>query len=747
MKLRRGLGLRTQWWLITILASLLVTVMTFDRTMMRLDNLIYHHLLGLHRSTPPDTILLVEIDERSLRQIGRWPWDRSIHAALIDRLGEAEPQAIAYDVLFTESGHEKQDAQLGRAVAGANPIFFPMLLTTPGLDGAAFEATLPIREVRDLAAGVGYTNLDIDADGVVRSAAPAIDGKERRQHLMELVRLSAKSRPSHQIGAQLIPFAGRAGTWPAVSAASVLAGEVPPELLRGKIILVGATAPGLASQYPVPVGGVMTGLEIEANLLQGLLSNQMIARASLAACLGLALLSLWALMIALGPLHRLPALASVSLTAAAILALCTIALALFRIWLPPGASLMGLLIAYPLWGWRQLAVTQRFMRTELQIFEEEPVFFPEPQKTRIERGAVASTIALLRSAIARNREMRHFIAGGVDQLPDATLITDMLGHVVLVNAAAKRLFEGSAIGQEDSVDAASLLDRFHRTEQREPIRFPPEEGAPPSFEVAMDDGRFFSVRLAEQTSAEGTRVGWIIRFVDISEAKAAQRQREDIVHLLTHDMRSPQASILAILETATLGEIGEEESASIRHYAKRTLDLADGFVQLARAENLEYVIEEVDLRDMLMDAIDDLWPQSKAKSIEIETIEESERLLVPAERSLLTRALVNVIGNAIKYSFERTTISCTLARESRADGSTWARFAITDQGPGLASEQRQKIFERFHRGPMGMGPKVEGVGLGLSFVHTVLVRHGGEIHCDSELGGGATFTLLLPLAS
>jgi signal transduction histidine kinase len=121
--------------------------------------------------------------------------------------------------------------------------------------------------------------------------------------------------------------------------------------------------------------------------------------------------------------------------------------------------------------------------------------------------------------------------------------------------------------------------------------------------------------MAGQTSAEGAHAGWVIRLVDISEAKAVQRQRDDVVQLLTHDMRSPQASILAVLETAASGHIHPLEREAIRLYAERTLRLADGFVQLARAENLDYRLEEIGLPDMLIDAIDDLWPQSRAKAI------------------------------------------------------------------------------------------------------------------------------------
>ncbi|AXB79797.1 CHASE2 domain-containing protein [Novosphingobium sp. P6W] len=745
MILRRGLKLRTQWWLIAIVTSLLVAGMTMDRTMMRIDNLIYDHLLqaSFSASSPPTSkpVLLVEIDDESIRRLGRWPWSRATHAALIDRLSAGRPKAIAYDVLFTEAGDPNDDRLLGQSAAGS-PIFFPMLPAVTAKEGSAAAALMPIDPVRAAAAGVGYATIDPDADGVVRSATTMAGAQGQWHHLMGLVAGFAAGREVTDARARLIPFSGGQGRWPEVSAASVLAGEVPPELLQDKIILVGATASGLGSRYPTPTGSVMSGLEIEAYLLQGMRDGAMIRPAGLWPCLALALLPLWALMVLLGPVRRLPALANFALCAAFVLGSCVAALMLWRLWLPPGAALTGLAIAYPLWGWRQLAVIEQFMRAQLERLDHEPSLVPQAEPSRRERG-VAYTIRLLRAAITRDREMRHFLTDRLDQLPDATLVLDLQGRIVMANAAAHTLFASIGGPIDGTASAAALLQRFRQTGSGDAVPFPPSGEGSAMCEVQVEQARFFLIGMAAQTSTEGARVGWVIRFVDISEAKSAQRQRDDFVQLLTHDMRSPQASILAVLETASPDRISAQDSVAIRHYAESTLRLADEFVQLARAENLEYALEEVELGDMLMDAIDDLWPQSKAKSIDIVT-RGDEPLLVMGERSLLTRALGNVIGNAIKYSPQGTTITCALHGETRRDGTSWAHCAITDQGPGMDADLRMTIFERFRRGPVGLGPKTSGAGLGLSFVHTVVLRHHGEIECESEPGRGTTFTFSLP---
>lgn len=751
-----GLRLRAEWWLLAFLLSGLAVVLTIDRTMGRLDNLIYDHALRMDSPPTSDEILIVAIDDESLRQLGRWPWPREIHAQLINELTRAKPRTIAYDVLFTEPGPEADDMLLAAAMTNAQNLFVPLSFEEPGKNGAAFDVIKPLPAVRAAADGIGHVNLNFDPDGLVRRMDLSVNtGQYKWPHLMKLVAQkappSALKVDSSGTGSALIPFAGGTGHWPTVSAASVLDGQVPAELLRDRIILVGATASALGDQYAVPMGAFMPGIEIQAHLLNGLLSGQMIDTPGLAAMLAFALVPLLLLLTALRLLPRSVALICTVGMVLLVLLASGVALMVFRTWLPPGAALAGLCVAYPLWVWRQLASADAFMSAELKKFEAEPDLILRKAIARSGPYGPNSTTAMLHDAIVHAREMRHFLLDRLDQLPDATLIADIDGKVLLANAAARTLFDGLGVPAEDRQTIAKVLLQFRTGVAREALALPgPDVGNDlrqdlVNHEVTTSDGRMFSLGIARQRSTSANPIGWVVRISDISEAKAAQRQREDILELLTHDMRSPQASIVAVLETATPEQIDAGVSARIRHYAQRTLGLADGFVQLARAEVLDYAVEEVDLFDMLTDAVDDLWPLSAAKNISLETIADDQDLIVLGERSLLTRALINIIGNALKYSDPGTRVVCRLSRLPGKDGTPMAACAITDEGPGLEPDHQSTIFERFNRGPLGVGGRVDGVGLGLSFVHTVTVRHKGEVLCESEPGKGATFTLLLPL--
>jgi hypothetical protein len=159
------------------------------------------------------------------------------------------------------------------------------------------------------------------------------------------------------------------------------------------------------------------------------------------------------------------------------------------------------------------------------------------------------------------------------------------------------------------------------------------------------------VRAVPFFARDGQRVGTLVTLVDISEMCARQRDREDVVRFLSHDLKSPASSLLGLAQLRRdpkralhPGELGRRLDA----LAHRTLDLLDSFIALAQAEAIdETVFSEVDFRDVLQDANDELWATAEARSIHIGAELADRSLMVRGDRQLLARAL---IYNAIKFS-------------------------------------------------------------------------------------------------
>ena len=157
-----------EWGLVAALTAVLVGWLSLSPTADRADNLMYDALIRLQDGPADESVVIVAIDDRSLNALGRWPWPREVHAALIDRLAETGPRAVAYDVLFTEP--EAGDAALAAAVARAGRVRLPLLVDAPGQNGAPWQVSEPSPELVRAAAGLGHVNMIIDGDGVVRRA-------------------------------------------------------------------------------------------------------------------------------------------------------------------------------------------------------------------------------------------------------------------------------------------------------------------------------------------------------------------------------------------------------------------------------------------------------------------------------------------------------------------------------------------------------------------------------------------------
>jgi signal transduction histidine kinase len=108
----------------------------------------------------------------------------------------------------------------------------------------------------------------------------------------------------------------------------------------------------------------------------------------------------------------------------------------------------------------------------------------------------------------------------------------------------------------------------------------------------------------------------------------------------------------------------------------------------------------------------------------------------------LEQALGNLVVNAIRYGPKSATV--VLAAQLGSDG--WAHISVTDEGPGIAAEHRNRIFERFYRVDGGRSREVGGTGLGLSIVKHIAIAHGGRVEVDQATTAGAVFSIILPLA-
>ncbi len=345
--------LNAGWVALALIATTLVAALVLTQVTERIDYIVYDHALSASERTPPEDIVIIAIDNRSLEAIGRWPWPRSVHANMLNRLAEAKPRSVGYDVLFIEPSPD--DAMLADAVRRSRT-YLPLVIDVPGSNGAPYDIALPSGELAAAAAGIAHVNLHFGGDRVVREAY--LEEGDSKRSWVQLGAIMAGLKPSgedHSGSTELwqgrpilIPYGGAAGHIRTLSFVDLLDGRFPPEMLEGNHVLIGATADGLGDSFPTPTSGAtsqMTGVEIQAHILDALLRGDAITPASPAWELAIALIALWTVLI--GFLLMRPRGHAI-LASIIFLIIAALTLGLFRfanIWLPPSAALLGLLFA------------------------------------------------------------------------------------------------------------------------------------------------------------------------------------------------------------------------------------------------------------------------------------------------------------------------------------------------------------------------------------------------------------------
>jgi signal transduction histidine kinase len=227
-----------------------------------------------------------------------------------------------------------------------------------------------------------------------------------------------------------------------------------------------------------------------------------------------------------------------------------------------------------------------------------------------------------------------------------------------------------------------------------------------------------------------------------------RRQQADFVSAVSHEFRTPLAAMRQLSELLAAGRVPSEERRhsyyeSLAGESRRLQHLVEQLLDFGRLEAgaRPMVLEPLEPRALVEQVVAAFQSQLARPACRIE-LAGDESSLVLADRAALSLALHNLLDNAVKYAGADGPIRVQWA----ARGGRVA-ISVRDQGPGIAAEERVKIFEKFVRGAAATKGLIPGTGIGLAMVQLVANSHGGDVTVDSQPGTGATFTLLLPAAS
>jgi two-component system sensor histidine kinase SenX3 len=323
----------------------------------------------------------------------------------------------------------------------------------------------------------------------------------------------------------------------------------------------------------------------------------------------------------------------------------------------------------------------------------------------------------------------------LEALPLAVLAVDENEQVLLGNRSARELglVTDGALTALPQLLALVRDTRVHarpfEADLTDPVR---RSGRAPAY---------YRVRLAPL--GEGTVA---LTLEDVTDARRLEDVRRDFVVNVSHELKTPAAA-LGLLSEALVD--AAEDPDAVRRFAQssqreaaRLGNLVQDLVALSRLEGAEAQPQHelVRLDRAVADAADRVRTTAQARGIEV-LLSGSRDLHVLGTQSQLTTAIGNLLENAVNYSPDGARV----VLGTRRDGE-FVEINVVDEGIGIASEDLDRVFERFYRSDPARSRATGGTGLGLAIVKHVVANHGGTVNVRSNEGFGSTFTLRLPAA-
>ena len=224
-----------------------------------------------------------------------------------------------------------------------------------------------------------------------------------------------------------------------------------------------------------------------------------------------------------------------------------------------------------------------------------------------------------------------------------------------------------------------------------------------------------------------------------------ERMRADFIAMLSHEIRTPLTSVreaVDLIKTGTFGQVNEKQKHFLDIAGKESTRLSDLLAQLLsvsrmESEELEVRPESVDGKRLVESTLERLTPAARGRSITLEA-EAADPLPLFVDPGHIRQVLMNLVGNAIKFSPNGSLVRLTAAR----DGDQTV-FRVQDNGPGIPAEEQDRVFHKYYREP-GVRDSIDGAGLGLAISKRIVLAHNGRIWVESEPGHGSNFCFSLP---
>ncbi|MGV0023382.1 CHASE2 domain-containing protein [Phormidesmis priestleyi] len=734
-----------------------------------IEDIAYTAMFRMRGEIPwDDRLVLVAIDDASVRRLGQFPWTRRHYAQLLDVLNKAEPSVVSIDLLFSESTPD--DARFAESMTQYGRVVLGQAWDNTGLP------LIPVPPLREAALSTGHIHTEEDSDGMIRRILPQIQGEpalgiatiEAYSLVQTIIPQNNLNQPTwlNWSGAAIRQY----------SFADVMQGQVPDRAFRHKIVLVGVTASGIEPRLtPFNTNPTTSGVYIQATIINNLLQQNALRPVGgwwLVLILGIGgpgfavLISYWRTE------------TQVAIAFGTMLGWGTLSVIMLKInYLLPVALPLGLLTSTTLTGavierLRMNALLQQQVRQLWQTYESDLVLRPldAPRLTDATLAIAPSMkrLAQLTALADRFGRSQSTQAAIARSLSIGLVAVDRDGLVWFCNPVATEWLQ-IQIGAH--LERHLIPEWLTETEWKEmletlgqqPLQYP--HSAPMNEKEVLRGDHWFLLKIEALTyklhaaeSEDQPFGGLLLLLENITQRKQVEANLDRQIHDLnqmsqlkdeflstvSHELRTPLTNIKMAIQLLKISTTEQQRS----HYLKilenecsREAELINDLLDLQRLEaGMQITTSEViHIQEWLPPIIEPFYKRTEARQQTLAVKFSRQIPSVVSDQPSLERILVELVNNACKYTPPTGEIIVS---------AKWAppnvELMVCNSGTEIPEHELSRIFERFYRVPQADPWKQGGTGLGLALVKKLVERLGASIEVESG-SGSTTFTVQLPL--
>lgn len=704
---------RREWLIGGLVASCLVMLLSYASFWRPVGDMLYDALLRQTMFMPSDQVSIIAIDDATISKLGGWPLDRSVYAELLESLARPDykPRVVGLNLLFIDPSG--QDDRLGLAMQQHQTVL-PVGITS-GPDGRAI-AEKPVPVLAD-SAHLSHINASFERDGSVRGIREKDTGYSHFS--LRMLQLGLKETPFNlapeRSEIRRVHMMDPGAPYWTVSLSDVLEPLYPRDQFKDKYVLIGVTSPSLGDRFSTIYSGAYNsntpGVAVLASTLQAALEGTFIHVAGSAPTMAFNLIGLWLILAGLLFLSpRRSLFWNLGFVFVWVLA-SHVALTIYCVWLDPTPLIFSVLLFLPIWTWRRMTTMARAIHHGAAGLS---LSLPQTSSLKPTRRAeyVAQHAMLLDQAVEAVNGELAFLSLVIEELPDALAIFSSEKSLLLWNSSLEKLWIGKKLEPGMSVDLfAPWLGVEAYSLSKDQVRLvkfsSQEQSASALVQAMLKVSVIHSDRLGSVS---------VLVLTDISELRRLEAQRDKALQFLSHDMRTPVASILALV-----GD-GKSNAQGIENHAQLLLQMMDDFCMLILADDPSYALQSALLQSLVDDALHRVNDLAMSKNITLDYVEESEPVFVRANARLFTRALVNLLHNAVKFSPVGGVLTVQITQT--------ATHATVQMSNPIDHDQKHQ--------------RSKGFGLGLEFVDKVMANHKGTFKSHFMPNGQAVISITLP---